>query len=65
VRSDGQTLKVGNGSEFTLKGGQYLRIYGLPIGTGYSVNEEPVGGYLMTNSQGTSGNIGAVIRCAL
>jgi len=59
VRSDGQTLKVGNGSEFTLKGGQYLRIYGLPIGTGYSVNEEPVGGYLMTNSQGTSGNIGA------
>ena len=43
------TGTIGNGGSFTLKSGQYLKIYGLPYGSQYVITETKVSGYTATN----------------
>ena len=43
------TGTIGNGGKFTLKSGQYLKIYGLPYGSQYVITETKVDGYTTTN----------------
>ena len=43
------TGTIGNGGSFTLKSGQYLKIYGLPYGSQYVITETEVSGYTATN----------------
>lgn len=43
------TGTIGNGGSFTLKSGQYLKIYGLPYGSQYVITETKVDGYTTTN----------------
>lgn len=43
------TGTIGNGGKFTLKSGQYLKIYGLPYGSQYVITETTVDGYTATN----------------
>ena len=43
------TGTIGNGGSFTLKSGQYLKIYGLPYGSQYVITETKVAGYTTTN----------------
>ena len=43
------TGTIGNGGKFTLKSGQYLKIYGLPYGSQYVITETKVAGYTTTN----------------
>ena len=43
------TGTIGNGGKFTLKSGQYLKIYGLPYGSQYVVTEDASPGYTTTN----------------
>ena len=43
------TGTIGNGGKFTLKSGQYLKIYGLPYGSQYVITEDTAPGYTTTN----------------
>ena len=43
------TGTIENGGKFTLKSGQYLKIYGLPYGSQYVITETKVAGYTTTN----------------
>lgn len=56
--SDGRTLRVKNGDSVVLKGGQSIRIRGIPAGTGYKVAEQEANqnGY-RTYASGISGTI--------
>ncbi len=58
--SDGNELSagtLGNGSEFTLKGGQTLTLKDIPTGVRYAVTEKAAAGFTLVSASSASGTI--------